>query len=150
MNPPLPLRDVHPGLAPSWWPPAPGWWLVAAGVLLLVVALAVWRTRRRRRRAAFARIFDNALAQATGPAEKLALASELLRRTARRIDRQADRLQGEAWLQFLDAGLPSPVFQTGAGALLLDGAFRPDVDPQAAQAACAAARMRYLDWVRRR
>ena len=39
MNMPLPLKDVHPGLAPSWWPPAPGWWMVAAVLALVEKAI---------------------------------------------------------------------------------------------------------------
>lgn len=150
MNPPLPLRGVHPGIAPAWWPPAPGWWLLTATVALAVGLVALWWRRRARRRMAYAQLFDAALAAAPTPVARLAAASELLRRAARRIDPQADRLQGEAWLAFLDAGLATPVFARGPGALLGDGVFRPSVDAQAAQAACSAARTRYLEWACRR
>ena len=149
MNAPLLLRDVAAGVPPSWWPPAPGWWMVAGGLLLLAGAVTLWRWRRVRRRAAFARIFDAALTSAQTPTARIAAASELLRRAARRIDPHADRLQGEDWLRFLDAGLPQPSFVRGPGALLADGAFRPEVDPEEAQALCELARARYVDWMRR-
>jgi len=149
VNAPLPLRDVAAGVPPSWWPPAPGWWVVAGVLVLAASAVALWRWRQARRRAAFARIFDAALASAETPIARIAIASELLRRAARRIDPHADRLQGEDWLRFLDAGLPQPLFSHGPGALLADGAFRPGADPVAAQALCELARARYLDWMRR-
>ena len=31
---PLPLRDVHEGVAPAWWPPAPGWWLLLGAIVI--------------------------------------------------------------------------------------------------------------------
>lgn len=123
--------------------------MVAGGVLVVVAAAVWWRWRRLRRRAAAARIFDAEIAAADTPSARVAAASELLRRAARRIDPRADRLQGEDWLCFLDDGLAEPAFTRGPGALLADGAFRPDVDPTAALALCELARTRYLDWMRR-
>jgi hypothetical protein len=76
--------------------------------------------------------------------ERLALASELLRRAARTRHPEADRLDGEAWLGFLDRG--DGAFLSGAGRLLLDGPFRPDVDPVEAEAALAVARDRFADF----
>lgn len=144
---PLPLRDVHPGTAPSWWPPAPGWWILAVLVLAIVAVLAAWRLRKRRRRIVIARSFDEAVDRTHSPAEQVAAMSELLRRAARRRDPVADRLQGEAWLGFLDDGLPARPFSTGAGTLLLDGGFRPDVAPDDALALRVLARQRYLSWM---
>ena len=149
MNTPLPLKPMHPGVSPGWWPPAPGWWLVAVVVLVLGVGVALWLRRKAQRRAAAARIFDQALAAATSPLEQVAAVSQLLRRAARKLDPTADRLQGEAWLRFLDAGLTPPVFQAGLGELLVEGAFRPQVDAEAAQVLCVVARRRYLDWMLR-
>lgn len=143
----LPLRDVHPGVAPPWWPPAPGWWLVAAVVLLLSFALWWWLRRRDRRRAAILRLFDDAVAAADTPARQVAAISELLRRAGRRMDAQADRLQGDDWLRFLDRGSQASEFAEGAGRLLLDGPYRPDVDAGAAEALRVLARRRYLDWM---
>ena len=155
MTPPLPqnslpLKDMHVGVAPSWWPPAMGWWLLLAGVLLLIV-LAAWLWQRRRRQQermhALTHYFDNAVTQAATPAAQVVAISELLRRAARRIDPMADRLDGDAWLQFLDAGLAQPVFMHGPGALLRDGAFRPTVDAHAVAALREHARRRYLQWM---
>ena len=147
--PTLQLKDVHPGIAPDWWPPAPGWWLLLGIVLLLALWLGRRWLRRQRRRRELARYFDEALALAATPTAQIAAMSALLRRAARRIDPDADRLQGEAWLAFLDTGLKPPAFLHGPGALLLDGAFRPAADPAAVEALRAVARRRYLQWMRR-
>lgn len=147
--PTLQLKDVHPGIAPDWWPPAPGWWLLLGIVLLLALWLGRRWLRRQRRRRELARYFDEALAQAATPTAQIAAMSALLRRAARRIDPDADRLQGEAWLAFLDAGLKPPAFLHGPGALLADGAFRPAANPAAVEALRVVARRRYLQWMRR-
>ena len=147
--PALPLKDLHPGVAPGWWPPAPGWWALAVVVLALSLALGAWWRRRQRRRRAIAALFDATLAAAPTPVAQVAAMSELLRRAARRVDPHADRLEGDDWLRFLDAGLPSPTFLQGPGALLRDGAFRPEVDPAEVAALRDVARRRFLDWMRR-
>ena len=148
MTPPLVLRDVHEGIAPAWWPPAPGWWWVAT-VIVVVAMLLAWRWMRRRRRdGAILRLFDEAVARAGTPSQQVAAMSELLRRAARRKDAKADTLEGDAWLRFLDEGLPRPVFVAGAGAVLRDGGFRPDVAADEADALHAIARDRYLRWMR--
>jgi len=138
----LVLRDVHVPPAPSWWPPAPGWWLLLAAVALLALGFLAWRLRRRRRRRAWERWFD-ATGRAPTPAERVAAMSELLRRAARRRDASADRLEGEAWLRFLDGG-KGHAFTQGPGRLLLDGGYRRTVDPDALAAATAVARARFL------
>lgn len=151
-SPTLVLRDVHVPQGPGWWPPAPGWWLVLLAVLLLVVlplAVLAWRKRRQRR---WAELFDTQCHSALAPPAQVAAASELLRRAARRVDPGADRLQGDAWLHFLDgkgskAGHP---FSQGEGRLLLDGGYRRRVDPRQLEALRALARGRFLQLMRGR
>lgn len=147
--PTLSLKPPHPGIAPDWWPPAPGWWLLLTAVVLLALWLARWWLGRRRRQRELARYFDAVLAQAPTPVARIAAISEVLRRAARRVDPNADRLQGEAWLAFLDTGMKPPAFRHGPGALLADGAFRPTADPAAVEALRVVARQRYLQWMRR-
>lgn len=144
----LPLKALHPGQTPSWWPPAPGWWWLLAALLLLAACVGFWLRRRHRRQRALEAYFDAALAQAQTPLAKIAAISELLRRAARRVDPQADRLQGDDWLRFLDGGRQPSAFLHGPGALLRDGAFRPVADPAAVDALCVVARRRYLEWMR--
>lgn len=152
----LPLRDIHLAPAPPWWPPAPGWWLLALAVALLVAGIGWWRGRKARRRAAIARVFDSAVADASTPAAELAALSELLRRAARRVDPAADRLEGEAWLQFLDrhgpGGQPDEAgsgFVHGSGRLLLDGPWRREVAESDVARVRALARARFLAWMER-
>lgn len=148
MTPALDLRDVHAGIAPAWWPPAPGWWIVFAAAAL-IVALLAWRwLRGKRRAAAILRLFDDTVAGAGTPSQQVAAISELLRRAARRKDAKAATLEGEAWLRFLDEGMPHPVFATPVGSLLCDGMFRADVTDREAEALRAIARERYLRWMR--
>ena len=140
------LRDIHVPAAPSWWPPAPGWWLLAAA--LLAVTALVWGLlgRRRRRRRAVLAMFDQHLLAAPTPAAQLAAMSELLRRAARHRDPQADRLDGEAWLLWLD-GKRGHDFSQGPGRALLDGPYRREVDPQTVSALQPLVRQRLLDWM---
>jgi hypothetical protein len=146
-DPTLILRDIHQPPSPPWWPPAPGWWMLFAALLLAFAAWAWWRRRKRLRRAAIARLFDDAVSAAGSPAQKIAAMSEQLRRASRRIDPAADRLEGEAWLQFLDRGLPQPVFAADAGTLLLEGGFRRDVGESEIEALRDIARERFLRWM---
>ncbi len=140
----LVLRDIHQPPAPGWWPPAPGWWLVAA-LLLAASAFGIWLVRRRaRRRRAIAALFDDAIARAPSPVARVAAVSELLRRAARLRDPGADRLQDEAWLSFLDGEARDAPFSTGAGRLLIDGAFRREIDQAQSDALLPLARRRYL------
>ena len=150
MTTPLTLHDVHAGIAPGWWPPAPGWWMLAVITLVAVAVFAWWWLRRRRRHRVLLRLFDEAIDHATTPAQQVAAMSELLRRAARRRDPAADRLEGEAWLHFLDDGQPGKPFSDGAGTLLRDGGFRADVAEDDVVALHALARQRYLSWMQRR
>jgi len=148
-DPLLKLRDIHQPPTPSWWPPAPGWWVIAA-VLLLTIAVATWFAwRRRQRRRAIVQLFDQAIERADTPATKIAAMSELLRRASRRIDPDADKLQGEAWLRFLDRGLKVPMFAAGVGSTLRDGGFRRDVSALEVDGLREVTRARFLDWMDR-
>lgn len=148
-DPTLVLRDIHQPAAPAWWPPAPGWWAVLGLLALVAIAAWWWRARRRRRERLLQALFDDAVAASKSPPQQVAAMSELLRRAGRRRDAAADRLEGEAWLAFLDADDPAHAFSRGAGRLLLDGGFRPDVPREDVAALHALARARFLDWMRR-
>lgn len=146
-DPALVLRDIHPAVAPAWWPPAPGWWLLVAVLVVAVVVLAWWRGRKRRRLHRIEAVFDEALASACSEPECIVAMSDLLRRAARRRDPRADKLHGEAWLSFLDADDAHRPFTQGAGRLLLDGGFRRDADPRQVAQLHSLARDRFLRWM---
>lgn len=148
-TPTLPLKAMHAGVAPAWWPPAPGWWWLLALALLVLISVTCVCWLRRRRLNTLAWYFDHEVLQATTPTAQVAAISELLRRAARAIDPQADRLLGDDWLRFLDQGMPAPVFLQGAGALLADGAYRREVDAESVAALQRVARQRFLLWMRR-
>lgn len=137
----LPLRDIHLPAEPSWWPPAPGWWIVTVLAVVLLVFAWRWAMRWRQlaRRRALLRFEYDLLMEQTSlsgeEARQVALLSVLLRRAAKRFSPpQIAALQGEEWLQFLDAGDPAKPFSEGAGRLLLDGPYRREVDAEAAGA----------------
>ena len=139
----LVLRDVHVPAAPSLWPPAPGWWLAAAAVLVLVTVLWLLRWRHVRRIAARQRLFDDACRGLAASAQVAAM-SELLRRAARQVDKRADKLQGDAWLHFLD-GKQGRDFSAGAGRLLLQGGYQRDVEASELATLKSLARKRFLE-----
>jgi hypothetical protein len=139
------LRDIHLPPAPSWWPPAPGWWLLA-GFLALVLAWSGWRAwrrvRRHRRAQSVLREFDRVTEVGSDPSAALAAASSLLRRAARQHDPATTRLEGDAWLAWLDGANATRPFSRGAGRALADGMFHRGVDADQATAALRIARDR--------
>lgn len=105
----------------------------------------MWRRRQRQR--ALIRLFDASVDAGSSPSSQIAAMSELLRRAARQRDPDADKLSGDAWLEFLDHGLKSPVFAAGAGSLLRDGPYRSDVSAVEAEALRHVARDRFMQWM---
>ncbi len=149
----LPLRDLHLPDPLGWWPLAPGWWfliaLFAGGLGWLL--LRAWRTRQFNAPRRYAiRCLETVEAEYLShrdPARLGRQVSELLRRAmlAYAPRHEVAGLTGDAWLEWLDRGLPVPYFHTEGGKSLLQlpyrdaaGDFR-DVD---INALLAAARMR--------
>ena len=139
----LPLRDVHLPASPPWWPPAPGWWWLAAALAVATLAWAAWSAWRAARRRRWLRWFD--ASSGHGPfSDRLLEMSSLLRRAARRRRPGAELLQGERWLRFLD-GPQGRSFSAGAGRVLLDGGFRPQLEAEQFDAVRVLARVRFLE-----
>ena len=63
---------------------------------------------------------------------------------ARRRRPGAELLQGERWLRFLD-GPQGRSFSAGAGRVLLDGGFRPQLEAEQFDAVRVLARVRFLE-----
>lgn len=132
----LPLRDIHLPEPVSWWPPAPGWWLLAGLILLCVLAAWLWRRYRRRQRLAATTLalqelaaIEAAYRDGLEAAETVRRLSVLMRRLSISLFPRAEAagLTGGEWLAFLDRPLERPDFSEGAGRVLNEGPYRPDV-----------------------
>ena len=131
----LPLRDLHLPEPIGWWPLAPGWWimlLLVAGALVYLL----WRAYKRRQQNAPRRYalrelsrFEAEYREHRNPVTLGKQLSELLRRgmLAYAPRERVAGLTGEAWLQWLDRGLPVPYFHTEGGRSLLQLPYR---DPE--------------------
>jgi hypothetical protein len=138
------LRDIHLPAEPGLWPLAPGVWLLIAIALLALLWLGrrVWRARLRRlRRHRWLRELERISADPDcGARERVAAASELLRRAVAQVEPARAALSGAAWVDYL-AGL-------GDGAdrqqltTLAEAPFRPQLADVDAQRALAAVRER--------
>ena len=144
----LPLRSIHETQSVPWWPLAPGWWMLIAGVILLVLVYRFWRRRERARVARVHAFFDADVAHAKTDAERVARISELLRRSSRMHVKGSDKLEGDAWLNVLNRKLKHRPFQGELGALLLEGGFRRQVNPDDVNRLQQIARDRFAKWVR--
>ncbi len=128
----LPLRDLHLPEPVGWWPLAPGWWFLI-GVLAVLLAYAVYRSYQRYRHNAPRRFalrqlarFESEYLEHRNPVTLGKQLSELLRRG---MLAYADRdevagLTGDAWLAWLDRGMPLPYFHTEGGKSLLQLPYR--------------------------
>jgi hypothetical protein len=148
------LRDIHPPLAPGWFPPALGWWLLAlAGavvVALLWRRLPKWWRRQRVRRSALAELAAIGRRRRAGasPRSVVADVSALLRRVALSADSRRDvaGLAGDRWLAYLDrrCGEAPGGFTRGPGRCLAEAPYGgPEPEDPAALLSLAAR------WVRR-
>ncbi len=133
----LPLRDLHLPETVGWWPPAPGWWILAV-LFLTGIAYLAWRWYRAWRFNAPRRFalrelakFEAAYLEHRNPVTLGKQLSELLRRAMLAYAPRGDMagLTGDAWLAWLDRGMPLPYFHTEGGKSLLSLPYRdPDGD----------------------
>ena len=134
------LHDIALPPPVSWWPPAPGWYIVGAAVLVLA-GVAVWvlvaRWWKNRYRRAALRELDDIAAAPNSPIG-LDRVADLVKRVALAAypREQVASLNGEPWLEFLDASGQTDGFTCGPGRVLggtlysLDLLFKHDVpDP---------------------
>lgn len=128
----IPIRDLHLPTDIGWWPFTPAWWVMIAiaviglGWLLRKYSAAVARGAPRRHAL---RQFERLVAdyrQHRNAVEFGAELSELLRRTmlAYATRHEVAGLTGEAWLQWLDQDLDEPLFQEGAGKIMIELPYR--------------------------
>ncbi|MFN7784528.1 MAG: DUF4381 domain-containing protein [Lysobacterales bacterium] len=136
------LRDIQLPPEPGLWPWPPGVWLT----LIVLVALAVWLLLRARRAAKRRRALQrwrsamSAILDATGSpgVERVAAASELLRRAVRQRDPGAAALEGQGWREHLAALGALPAEDRGLD-LLVQGPWLPRLDDGDAQLALSRA-----------
>ena len=133
----LPLRDLHLPDPIGWWPLAPGWWfvvLLAFGLLGYVAWLAHRRWRYNAARRFALRELKRYEAEYLEHRDPVTLGKQLSALLRRAMLAYAPRgdvagLTGEAWLQWLDTGMPLPYFHTEGGKSLLNLPYRdPDGD----------------------
>ena len=131
----LPLRDLHLPDPVGWWPLAPGWWLLLtlAAVALIFGLYRAYRVRQHNAARRFAlrelKRYEQEYLEHGNPVVLGRQLSQLLRRG---MLAYADRdevagLTGEAWLRWLDDGMPLPYFHTEGGRSLMQLPYR---DPQ--------------------
>ena len=133
----LPLRDLQLPEAIGWWPLAPGWWIVLA-IVGAVLGYVLWRTYKwwqfnAPRRFALRELarYETEFLEHRDPIRLGKQVSELLRRgmLAYAPRDEVAGLTGEAWLAWLDRGMPVPYFHTEGGKSLLNLPYRdPDGD----------------------
>ena len=133
----LPLRDLHLPEPVGWWPLAPGWWFLIAIVLVglgwLLRQAWRWRQFHAPRRYAMRELaaLEAEYLATRNPVQLGKQLSQLLRRCMLAYAPRQDvaGLTGEAWLAWLDKGLPVPYFHADGGKSLLELPYRkPDDD----------------------
>ena len=131
-NSELPLRDLHLPDPIGWWPLAPGWWFVLF-VFATAVGYLIWHACKRwqdnaSRRFALRELarYEAEYVEHRNPVTLARQLSELLRRgmLAYAPRDEVAGLTGEAWLQWLDRGMPLPYFHTEGGKSLLQLPYR--------------------------
>lgn len=135
----LDLKDIHLPDTIGWWPPAPGWWLLLlASILILFAASIIFRRLTAKTAIKHAQKLLKQLRNQPGDRlETLTTLSALLRRTAISATTRSEvaGLRGQAWLEYLDRGLPDAPFSQGVGHCLADAHYRKsepdDVDLEA-------------------
>ena len=132
----LPLRDLHLPEPVGWWPPAPGWWillLILAGLVAYGLHRAYQRRQRNAARRAALRKLAHYQAEYLEHRNPVMLGKQLSTLLRRGMLAYAPRgevagLTGDAWLQWLDRGMPLPYFHTEGGKSLLDLPYRNPQD----------------------
>lgn len=134
------LRDIQGPAEPPWWLLAPiQLWLAAAVVM---VAMVAWFLLRRRQGGQIGRLAANELQaiqreyRADRDQRQLALRLSCWLRQVALLAypaRQLHGISGDAWLEFLDQGLPQQPFSRGCGQVFGGEVYRQQVELDAEQ-----------------
>lgn len=128
------LKDIHMPEPLLLWVPAPGWWLLATLLLVLLFYITKILLKKikhnRYRKLALAEL--QTAANIDNPTELLIKVNHLLKRVAISAFGAAScaSLKGSEWMTFLDQTQKTkvPVFTKGAGKILNDGQYRPQIE----------------------
>ena len=138
MNPGLPdLEDILTPAGVSAWPPAPGWWLLAL-VLLLATALGLHALHRYRKKWGYRkqglRLLDQHYRQWQQQPDDHRACQDLLSAlkrvaiTAYPQEKTIVHLYGNAWVNFLNAQTPTPVFDGQNATVIAGGQYKQQAD----------------------
>lgn len=125
------LRDIHTPPAIDFWPPALGWWLLAA-LIIVISVVCTYLIRRYRQKTAFKRdatyLINQLSDQCHDDLSYIQQLNGVLKQTALAVNPRHDiaSLNGQAWLQFLDAHSQQKdqAFTQGAGQVLAHGPYQ--------------------------
>ncbi len=130
------LKDIHNPVAISWWPPAPGWYVLVVLVLLIIIA-AVFAFKYYKRKNSIKKtamdqfkLIQQAYARDSNAPQAVQALNKLLRQVslAKAPRENVASLFGLQWLQFLDKIYSGDEFETGAGKLLVEEAYKKNSD----------------------
>jgi hypothetical protein len=129
------MRDIQPPPEPPWWLLGPGWlWLAAVVALLGVGAWTWWRRRHSRQ---LARLAARELHSIQRDYRRDRDSRQLAIRLSRWLKQVAllafpaqglQRVNGDAWLAFLDQGLHERPFSQGCGRVFGGEVYRARVE----------------------
>lgn len=132
-NPLDSLRDIHLPDQVSWWPLATSTW-ISFGLVIVIIACLLYFITTYRRKIAYKKIALQELHNITQKKlDNSQFISELNRLVKQCIMIKTPRsevakLQGEQWLNTLDALHQSSAFSQGAGRILGSDAYRPIIN----------------------
>jgi hypothetical protein len=134
------LRDIQPPPEPAWWLIAPAWlWLAAA---IAILGTGAWLWVRRRQNEHLGRLAARELQLIHSEFQQSQDSRQLAIRLSRWLKQVAllayptRRLQsasGDAWLDFLDQGLPERPFSRGCGRVFGGAVYRQRVELDAGE-----------------
>ncbi len=128
------LRDIYTPPPIDFWPPALGWWLLAL-LIIIMATVSTHLIRRYRKKTAFKRdavyLINQMSDQCHDDLSYIQQLNSVLKQTALAVNPRHDiaSLNGQAWLQFLDAHSQqkNQPFAQGVGQVLAYGPYQANL-----------------------
>lgn len=133
INPLDSLRSIHLPDPISWWPLATSAWITIALIVILITGL-LYFIADYRRKTAYKKIalhnLENISTKTLDNSQFISELNRLLKQClmVKKPREDIARLQGDQWLNTLDALHQSTAFSQGSGRILGTDAYRPIVD----------------------